>query len=397
MSPVAVVTGGGSGIGAATAARLTADGFDVVVTGRRQERLDAVVATSGGTARGVVMDVTDAASVAAAAAEIGACDVLVNNAGGALGTDKVEGGDPAEWRDMFDSNVVGTLQVTQAVPPGAAALASGDGGRHHLHRRPSVVYPGGAGYTAAKHAERALAETLRLELNGEQVRVVEICPGMVHTDGFSLVRFHGDQAKADAVYDGVDRPLTAADVAECVGFCVGLPQHVNIDRLVVKPVAQAAPHLLHRGPIDWGDDVPDLPRTGIGVDVHAFAPARQRPRDVAGRAALAGRARPRRPLRRRRRGPRGLRRALLRGGDRRPRRPLRNQPARVCGCLRRHAARRGGAAGPRRRAGRSATSRSRWSATGPRSAPGGPRPRRRSARRPVRRCRSAGRRPTGSA
>jgi NADP-dependent 3-hydroxy acid dehydrogenase YdfG len=154
---------------------------------------------------------------------------------------------------MFNSNVVGTLQVTQAFLPA-------------LRRSPratvvvitsiaaEVVYPGGAGYTAAKHAERALAETLRLELNGERVRVVEICPGMVHTDGFSLVRFHGDQSKADAVYDGVDRPLTAADVAECVAFCVGLPQHVNIDRLVVKPVAQAAPHLLHRGPIDWGDD-----------------------------------------------------------------------------------------------------------------------------------------------
>ncbi|MFI5074822.1 MAG: SDR family oxidoreductase, partial [Actinomycetales bacterium] len=156
MSPVAVVTGGGSGIGAATAARLTVDGFDVVVTGRRQERLDAVVSDLGGAARGVVMDVTDAASVAAAAAQIDACDVLVNNAGGALGTDTVEGGDPAEWRDMFDSNVVGTLQVTQAFLPA-------------LRRSPratvvvissiaaELVYPGGGGYTAAKHAERALA------------------------------------------------------------------------------------------------------------------------------------------------------------------------------------------------------------------------------------------------
>ena len=252
MSPVAVVTGGGSGIGAATATRLHGDGFDVVVTGRRPQRLNAVVAELGGTARGVVMDVTDAASVTAAAEEIGACDVLVNNAGGALGTDQVERGDATEWREMFNSNVVGTLQVTQAFLPA-------------LRRSPratvvvvtsvaaEVVYPGGAGYTAAKHAERALAETLRLELNGTQVRVVEICPGMVRTDGFSLVRYHGDKEKADAVYEGVDRPLTAADVAECIGFCVGLPQHVNIDRLVVKPVAQAAPHLLHRGPIAWGD------------------------------------------------------------------------------------------------------------------------------------------------
>ncbi|HEY7988509.1 MAG TPA: SDR family NAD(P)-dependent oxidoreductase [Lapillicoccus sp.] len=253
MSPVAVVTGGGSGIGAATAARLHGDGFDVVVTGRRQDRLDAVVAELGGATRGVVMDVTDAASVSTAAREIGACDVLVNNAGGALGTDQVDRGDAAEWREMFDSNVVGTLQVTQAFLP-----ALRDSPRATVVVVTSiaaeVVYPGGAGYTAAKHAERALAETLRLELNGTQVRVVEICPGMVRTDGFSLVRFHGDQDKADAVYEGVDRPLTAADVAECIGFCVGLPQHVNIDRLVVKPVAQAAPHLLHRGPIPWGDD-----------------------------------------------------------------------------------------------------------------------------------------------
>src|SRR6476620_9475324 len=201
MIPVAVVTGGGSGIGAATAARLVADGFEVVVTGRRQERLDAVVGDLGSAARGIVMDVTDAASVAAAAEQIGSCDVLVNNAGGALGTDKVEGGDAAEWRDMFDSNVVGTLQVTQTFLPA-------------LRRSPratvvvitsiaaELVYPGGGGYTAAKHAERALAETLRLELNGERVRVVEICPGMVHTEGFSLVRFHGDQSKDDAVYDG---------------------------------------------------------------------------------------------------------------------------------------------------------------------------------------------------
>jgi NADP-dependent 3-hydroxy acid dehydrogenase YdfG len=252
MSPVAVVTGGGSGIGAATAGRLHADGFDVVVTGRRQERLDTVVEGLDDRARGVVMDVTDPESVTAAAEIIGACDILINNAGGALGTDPVERGDAAEWRDMFDSNVVGTLQVTQAFLPA-------------LRRSPratvvvvtsvaaEVVYPGGAGYTAAKHAERALAETLRLELNGERVRVVEICPGMVHTEGFSLVRYHGDQNKADAVYEGVDRPLTAEDVAECIAFCVNLPQHVNIDRLVVKPVAQAAPHLLHRGPIDWHD------------------------------------------------------------------------------------------------------------------------------------------------
>ena len=248
--PVAVVTGGGSGIGAATARRLHADGFDVVVTGRRRQRLDAVVEALGDRARRVDLDVTDPVSVRVAAEDIGPCDVLINNAGGALGTDRVEHGDAAEWRDMFDSNVVGTLQVTQAFLP-ALRRSSRATVVVVTSLAAEVVYPGGAGYTAAKHAERALAETLRLELNGERVRVVEICPGMVHTEGFSLVRYHGDQSKADAVYDGVDRPLTAEDVAECIAFCVNLPQHVNVDRLVVKPVAQAAPHLLHRGPIDW--------------------------------------------------------------------------------------------------------------------------------------------------
>jgi NADP-dependent 3-hydroxy acid dehydrogenase YdfG len=252
-NPVAVITGGGSGIGAATAARLHADGFEVVLAGRRPDRLDAVAARLGERTHTLVLDVTDGESVAAAVKEIGACDVLVNNAGIALGADAVETGDPDEWRDMLDTNVVGTLRVTRALLPA-------------LRRSPhatvvtvtstaaEVTYPGGAGYAAAKHAERALVETLRLELNGERVRVVEICPGMVHTDEFSVNRFRGDQAKADAIYHDVDRPLTAEDVAECIAFCVRLPQHVNVDRLVVRPVAQSAQHVLHRGPIDWGGD-----------------------------------------------------------------------------------------------------------------------------------------------
>lgn len=250
MSPVAVVTGGGSGIGAATAARLVRDGFDVVVAGRRMQRLEAVADALAGRCRPVVMDVTDRDSVTAAAAVIGPCDVLVNNAGGALGADRVEAGSAADWRSMYESNVLGTLHVTQALLPALRRSAHAT-----IVNVTSVAglttYEGGAGYTAAKHAERALTETLRLELNGEQVRVIEIAPGMVHTEGFSLTRFHGDAAQAEAVYEGVDRPLVAEDVAECIAFCVRLPQHVNVDRLVVKPVAQAAPHKLHRGPIDW--------------------------------------------------------------------------------------------------------------------------------------------------
>lgn len=254
MSPVAVVTGGGSGIGAATARRLAHDGHDVVVCGRRRQPLEHVAAEIGGTARAVVMDVTDPVSVVAAVAEIGACDVLVNNAGGAIGAETVENGRPHDWRAMYESNVLGVLHVTQAFLP--LLRRSAEGGTVVVVSSIAglAVYEGGAGYTTAKHAATAFAETLRLELSGEPIRVIEIDPGMVHTEGFSLTRYRGDQDQADQVYAGVDRPLVADDVATCIAFCVGLPQHVNVDRLVVKPVAQAAPHKVYRGPIDWHHD-----------------------------------------------------------------------------------------------------------------------------------------------
>jgi NADP-dependent 3-hydroxy acid dehydrogenase YdfG len=254
--PLALVTGGGTGIGAAIARRLAGDGFEVVVAGRRREKLDEVVAAvegAGGHARAVVMDVTDAASVESAVAGLGRCDVLVNNAGGALGVNRVEDGDPDEWERMYSSNVVGTMRVTQAVLPLLRRSA-----RATIVDISSIagerVYEGGAGYVAAKHGTSVVSETLRLELNGENIRVIDIRPGMVRTEEFSLTRLHGDRAAADKVYEGVDRPLVADDVAECVGFVVGLPQHVNIDTMVIKPVAQAAPHKVHRGPIDWKQD-----------------------------------------------------------------------------------------------------------------------------------------------
>ena len=269
MAAVAVITGGGTGIGAATAHRLARDGFDVVVCGRRPGPLEETAAAIHAaypsvSARAVVMDVTDAASVAAAAAEIGPCDVLVNNAGGAIGSERVEDGKPDEWRAMYESNVIGVLQVTQALLP--ALRQSPTGGTIVVVSSIAglVVYEGGAGYTAAKHGATAVVETLRLELAGEPIRVVEIDPGMVWTEGFSLTRFHGDQARADAVYAGVDRPLVAADVAECVAFCVRLPQHVNVDRLIVKPVAQAAAHKVIRTPIDWDHGATSADRAGAG-------------------------------------------------------------------------------------------------------------------------------------
>ena len=251
---MALITGGGTGIGASIARRLARDGFEVVVAGRRREKLDEVVDTIahavGPVARAVVMDVTDPESVTAAVATLERCDVVVNNAGGALGVTRVEDGDPGEWERMFATNVVGTMRVTQAVLPLLRRSA-----RATIIDISSIagerVYEGGAGYVAAKHGTSVVSETLRLELNGENIRVTDIRPGMVRTEEFSLTRLHGDRAAADQVYDGVDRPLVAEDIAECVGFVVALPQHVNIDTMVIKPVAQAAPHKVHRGSIDW--------------------------------------------------------------------------------------------------------------------------------------------------
>lgn len=239
----AVVTGASSGIGAATARRLVAEGYDVVAAARRRDRLDELCAETG--ARAVTLDVTSAESVAALAAEVTEVTVLVNNAGTAVGMDEVAVAEPDDWRAMYEVNVIGTLRVTQALLP--ALVASGRG---HVVVMGStagrLVYEGGGGYTAAKHAEAALAETLRLELNGRPVRVTEIAPGMVATEEFSLKRFGGDAARAAKVYEGVDAPLTADDVADCVAWCVTRPEHVNVDLLVVKPLAQAAQHKVHR-------------------------------------------------------------------------------------------------------------------------------------------------------
>ena len=246
MTAVAVVTGASSGIGRATARRLAADGFDVVLAARREDRLRELATETGG--RPMPLDVTDDASVAALAEAVPRCDVLVNVAGGAFGMDPVESGGVDDWRRMYEVNVLGTLRVTQALLP--ALTADGGGTIVNLTSTAATVnYEGGGGYSAAKHAEHALTETLRLELSGRPVRVVEIAPGMVRTDEFSRIRFGGDDARAEAVYAGVDRPLTAEDVAACIAFTVELPPHVNIDLLTVRPLAQAAQHKVFRGPL----------------------------------------------------------------------------------------------------------------------------------------------------
>ncbi len=243
MARTAVVTGASSGIGAATARALAADGFHVVCAARRADRVEALAGEIGGTA--VVCDVTDDASVAALANAVPDVDVLVNNAGGAFDSASVERADAATWAQMYDVNVLGTLRVFQALLP---ALRSDAGGLvvNIGSTAGRVAYEGGAGYVAAKHGIRALTRTLRLEHVAEPLRFTEIAPGMVRTDEFALVRFDGDAERAEAVYAGVAEPLTAEDIAETVRWVASLPPHVNIDELVVRPRAQAAQHKVHR-------------------------------------------------------------------------------------------------------------------------------------------------------
>lgn len=241
--PVAVVTGASSGIGAATARALAAAGFHVVLGARRVDRCAEIAKEIDGTA--VRLDVTDAESVAAFAAAVPECRLLVNNAGGAKGLEPVADADEEAWRWMFETNVIGTLRVTKALLP--ALLASGDG---HIVTVTSIAaleaYDNGAGYTGAKHAQAMLHRTLRGELLGQPVRLTEIAPGMVETD-FSLVRFDGDRAKADKVYQGIT-PLTPEDVADVIAFAATRPSHVNLDQIVLKPRAQASAMRAYREP-----------------------------------------------------------------------------------------------------------------------------------------------------
>jgi NADP-dependent 3-hydroxy acid dehydrogenase YdfG len=240
----AVVTGASSGIGAATARRLAAEGFHVFCAARREDRVTALAAEIGGTP--VRCDVTSAADVATLATVVGErLDVLVNNAGGAFGADPVASAKAEDWRRMYEVNVIGLVQVTQALLPALLAVGAGvivnvgsTAGR--------IAYEGGGGYTAAKHGTQVVTETLRLELYDQPVRICEIAPGMVKTDEFSLLRFDGDAERAESVYAGVAEPLVADDVADAIAWVATRPPHVNIDELVIRPRAQAAQHKVHR-------------------------------------------------------------------------------------------------------------------------------------------------------
>jgi len=243
VSRTAVVTGASSGIGAATARALAADGWDVVVGARRRDRLEALAAEVGAMAH--VLDVTDQASVDAFAAALDGCRLLVNNAGGALGLEPLAEAVDEHWTTMWESNVLGLMRMTRALLP--RLVASGDG---HVVNVTSIAalqgYPGGAGYNAAKFAAHGVTQALRQELLGQPVRVTEVLPGLVETE-FSVVRFAGDEARAAKVYEGLD-PLTGDDVAECIRWAASLPSHVNVDTLVVKPRAQADAFRVHREP-----------------------------------------------------------------------------------------------------------------------------------------------------
>jgi NADP-dependent 3-hydroxy acid dehydrogenase YdfG len=237
----AVVTGASSGIGAATANALSAKGFDLVLGARRVDRLREVAEPIGG--RAIALDITDPASVEDFAGQVSDVRVLVNNAGGAFGREPVERADEDAWRRMYDVNVLGTVRVTKAFLP--ALERSGDG---HVVVVGSIAgletYANGGGYTAAKHAERAVVKTLRSELLGRPVRVTQIDPGLVETE-FSLVRFAGDTERAKKVYEGLT-PLRADDVADCIAWAVTRPSHVNVDQIVVMPRDQASANEIHR-------------------------------------------------------------------------------------------------------------------------------------------------------
>ena len=253
MTKRAVVTGASTGIGWATVVLLRRHGWDVLAVARRAERLEALAEETGCDV--LPTDLTDADQVAALAERVrglGPLHALVNNAGGARGLDSIEAGDVEEWRWMFEANVIATKRVTAALLPslrdGAEEAGSGD-----ILTVTSIAgstpYAGGGGYNAAKFAEHALVAVLRLELAGEPLRVIEVAPGMVRTEEFSLSRFGGDQARADAVYADVEAPLTAEDVAETIVHALELPPHVNLDLVTVKPVAQGLGSQTVKGPI----------------------------------------------------------------------------------------------------------------------------------------------------
>lgn len=258
MNRRAVVTGASSGIGEATARMLRARGWDVVAVARRADRLAALEAETGAVAYAADLTVeSDVEALAAWLAESGPVHALAHVAGGARGTDSVATGIPDDWRWMYEVNVMSAQRLVAHLLPLLRRAAAADGHADALFVTSTAAqraYPGGGGYNAAKAAEAMLVNALRLELNGEPLRVIEIAPGMVFTEEFSLNRLGGDAAAAESVYEGVQDPLRAEDVADVIAYALGAPGHVNLDLVTLRPVAQSAQHLLARGPLRVRED-----------------------------------------------------------------------------------------------------------------------------------------------
>ena len=253
MSKRIVVTGASSGIGAATVREFRARGWDVVGVARRTDRLESLAAETG--AAVLTTDITvqaDVDALAAYLADSGPVHALVNNAGGAFDMASVEAADPEDWARMFDVNVLGTQRITAAVLPLLRrSIEPGDYATIMTVTSTAgfVPYEGGGGYNAAKYAQHGLVAVLRLELAGEPIRVLEIAPGMVKTDEFAVKRFGGDTERAAKIYENVQDPLSAEDVALAIAEAVELPGHINLDLITIRPVAQAAQHKVFRGPL----------------------------------------------------------------------------------------------------------------------------------------------------
>ena len=248
-----LVTGASSGIGAATARLLASRGFEVMAVARRLDRLEALAKETGVTVH--QLDVTDFEAIKALAAELAptGIDALVNIAGGATDAALVEDADPDSWRAMFEVNVLGVQQMIAHFLPSLRDSARAHGSADILTVTSTAgrtPYETGGGYNAAKYGATALMGVLRLELAGEPIRVIEIAPGMVKTEGFALSRFAGDTARVEALYKDVENPLSAEDVAEVIVSALELPAHINLDQVTVRPVAQAAQHKLVRGKLE---------------------------------------------------------------------------------------------------------------------------------------------------
>ncbi len=249
----AVVTGASSGIGEATVRRLRAAGWDVIGVARRADRLSALAQETGASA--IACDLTDGDAVTALVEEVersGPVHALVQVAGGARGTDRVEDASVSDWQWMYDANVLSSQRLVAGLLPLLRRAAAQDGHADTLFvtsTAAQVAYAGGGGYNAAKAAQSMLVHALRLELNGEPIRVAEVAPGMVHTEEFTLNRLGGDSVAAEAVYSGVEAPLRAEDVADVIAYALDAPGHVNLDLITMRPVAQSANHLLARGPL----------------------------------------------------------------------------------------------------------------------------------------------------